>query len=77
MDTWVIIGCIAVIAIGVGIIAYIMFRTPNTAAKIGDVPSIELGDMPEAPEADTETETGDTAEVEEPTAPPEQERGTL
>ena len=73
MDTWVIVGCIAVIAIGVAIIAYIMFRTPNTAAKIGDVPSIELGDVPEIPEADAEIAAEDAAESEEISAPTEQE----
>ena len=57
-NPWFVIGCVAVIAIGVAIIAYIMFRTPNSAAKIGDVPSIELGDMPEAQETEeTEEET--------------------
>ncbi len=78
-NPWFIIGCIAVIAIGVGVIAYIMFRTPSASAKIGDVPSIELGDIPEVPEADAETEEGetteadDTAEAEETVAPTEQE----
>lgn len=69
----VIIGCIAVIAIGVGVIAYVMFRTPNAAAKIGDTPSIELGDIPEATEADAATEESESAETEETSAPAEQE----
>ena len=67
-DIWVVIGCIAVIVIGVAVIAYILFRTPKAPASFGDTPSIDLGDMPEAEEAegtDTTEETTETEEIKE------------
>jgi hypothetical protein len=40
--------CVGVIAIGVAVIAYILLRTPQKPASFGDVPSVELGEQPEA-----------------------------
>ena len=47
MDGLEIFFCIAVIAIGVAVIAYILLRTPKKPASFGDVPSVELGEQPE------------------------------
>ena len=41
-----IVGCVAVIVIGVAVIAYILLRTPKKPASFGDTPSIELGEVP-------------------------------
>lgn len=64
-----IVGCVAVIAIGVAVIAYILLRTPQKPASLGDVPSIELGEEPaaegeseEASEAVKESEPEEKAE---------------
>lgn len=48
MDGLEIFFCIAVIAIGVAVIAYILLRTPKKPASFGDAPSVELGEQPEA-----------------------------
>ncbi len=65
-DIWVVIGCIAVIVVGVAVIAYILFRTPKTPASVGNMPSIDLGEMPNGEEA-AETDTTAEAEVPEKT----------
>ena len=64
-----IFGCVAVIVIGVAVIAYILLRTPKKPASFGDTPSIELGDAPategdgaEASEEAKATEEADEAE---------------
>ncbi|MBQ8174503.1 MAG: hypothetical protein IJ009_03795 [Clostridia bacterium] len=50
-----IVGCVAVIAVGVAVIAYILLRTPKKPASFGDVPSIELNEQPEAEDEATES----------------------
>ena len=59
-DIWVVIGCIAVIVIGVAVIAYILFRTPKAPASFGDTPGIDLGEMPLAEETADEKMTEET-----------------
>lgn len=48
MDIGTILLCAAVIAAGVGVIMYVLLRTPKNSARIGDRPSITLGDEPQA-----------------------------
>lgn len=64
-DIWVVIGCIAVIVIGVAVIAYILFRTPKAPASFGDTPGIDLGEMPETEESADESATEEVTETEE------------
>ena len=61
METWEWIFSIVVIAIGVAAIAYILLRTPKTAAHIGSEGEISLGEAEPAPEAE-ETVTEATEE---------------
>ncbi len=64
MGTEIIIGCVAVIAVGVAIIMYALLRTPKTPAGFGARPSIGLGEMPQV---DEEGEKEGTAALEEGT----------
>ncbi len=61
MTTEMIILSVAIIAIGVGVIAYVLLHAPKDAARIGDTPEISLGEMPEPTEGDI-TEEAPTAE---------------
>jgi hypothetical protein len=57
MGPEIVFGCIACIAVGVGVIMYVLLRTPKKPASIGDVPSIDLGDeVPKEPSEDEATE---------------------
>ena len=73
MDGLEIFFCIAVIAIGVAVIAYILLRTPKKPASFGDAPSIELGEEPKA-EDEAEVATEATEEAEAPEAADEAEK---
>ena len=79
MEPEIIFACIACIAVGVGVIMYVLLRAPKKPASIGAVPSNDLGDeMPQEPETDEETadEATETAEDEEPEqAKTEKEKG--
>ncbi len=55
MDIGTILLCAAVIAAGVGVIMYVLLRTPKNSARIGDRPSITLEDEPQADAEPDET----------------------
>lgn len=70
MDPLTIVGCVAMIAAGVALIAYILLRTPKNAAPVGTKSEISLGEpLPSEEEAtDTPQEAsadGETAETAE------------
>lgn len=59
-----VVGCIAVIVVGVAVIMYVLFHAPKDAAAIGDRPEIGLGDDGDAPAEDdgAPDEIGDGAD---------------
>lgn len=71
-----IVGCIAVIAVGVAVIMYVLFHAPKEGAAVGTRPEIGLGDDGDAPSDDADAEDapaedGEDAAEEEAAAPDE------
>ncbi len=54
MSPEMIILCIAIIAVGVGVIAYVLLHGPKEAAHIGSPAEISLGEEPDADDASEE-----------------------
>ncbi len=68
MTPELIILSVAIILIGVGVIAYVLLHGPKNAAHIGDTPEISLGDIPEG--------TPDPEEAGAPTEEKSSEQGS-
>ena len=70
-----IVGCIAVIAVGVAVIMYVLFHAPKEGAAVGTRPEIGLGDDGDAPSDDADEEDAPAEDgedtVEEEAAPDE------
>ena len=70
-----IVGCIAVIAVGVAVIMYVLFHAPKEGAAVGTRPEIGLGDDGDAPSDDADAEDAPAEDgedtVEEEAAPDE------